>query len=52
MTVYNGMYRCPGGQHPPLRRRGWKGKCQVCGRWLMCYPNGNIVMHKRKREVR
>jgi hypothetical protein len=48
MSAYNGMHRCSGGQKAPARVRGWLGECARCGRWLKRYPNGMVVMHKRK----
>lgn len=52
MTVYNGMYRCPGGQMAPASKCPCcdKHKCRYCPGYFKLYPNGKLVMHKRKTE--
>ncbi len=46
MTVYNGMFRCPGGQREPVGAADATGICSHCGRRLKRYTNGKVVMHK------
>lgn len=55
MTAYNGMWRCEGGQKNPngtiLSSQGVLGACLVCDKYFKLYPNGKIVMHKRKSRA-
>ena len=51
MTVYNGRWRCEGGQKEPNgvidSSQGILGACSVCHKFFKLYPNGKVVMHKR-----
>lgn len=56
MTVYNRMFRCEGEQKPPANivnypRKHPLGLCSQCGEWFRLYPNGKVVMHKRKSKA-
>lgn len=56
MTVYNKMVRCwEGGQKLPLTTIAYRGRllgeCSGCGAWFKLYPNGKVVVHKRKSRV-
>lgn len=51
MTVYNAMFRCPGGQRRVTiyYGEGPFAVCEVCKRGpLAVYSNNTVVMHKRE----
>lgn len=56
VTAYNRMFRCEGGQKYPndivnYPRDKSLGQCIVCKDWFRLYPNGRVVMHKRKSRT-